>query len=112
MPYHMLNAACNMMGHGVLRLGIPPYMHLVETNTAVASSCLGADKCSTNYPGPTGLGASFNRTLWGAKGHHMGEEAPTATLTVLMTVMLTPHPYLDPRKSELSTTSIGTVAQA
>lgn len=65
---------CNMMGHGVLRLGIPPYMHLVETNTAVASSCLGADKCSTNYPGPTGLGASFNRTLWGAKGHHMGEE--------------------------------------
>ena len=66
--------SCNMMDHGVPRLGIPPYMHLVETNTAVASTCLGPNKCSTNYPGPTGLGASFNRTLWGAKGHFMGEE--------------------------------------
>jgi len=44
-------SSCNMMDHGVPRLGIPPYMHLVETNTAVASKCLGPDKCSTNYPG-------------------------------------------------------------
>ena len=66
--------ACNEMDHGVPRFGIPPYMHLVETNTAVASSCLKADKCSTNYPGPTGLGASFNRSLWYEKGHAMGEE--------------------------------------
>jgi hypothetical protein len=66
--------SCNMMSAGCLRLGIPSYMHLVETNTAVASRCLGPDKCSTNYPGPTGLGASFNRSLWYAKGHHMGEE--------------------------------------
>ena len=29
-----------MMDSGVLRLGIPTYMHLVETNSAVASACL------------------------------------------------------------------------
>jgi hypothetical protein len=66
--------ACNMMSSGCIRLGVPPYMHLVETNTAVASTCLGPNKCSTNYPGPPGLGASFNRSLWRAKGHAMGEE--------------------------------------
>ena len=27
-------SSCNMMDHGVPRLGIPAYMHLVETNTA------------------------------------------------------------------------------
>ena len=67
-------SSCNMMSAGCLRLGIPSYMHLVETNTAVASRCYGPNKCSTNYPGPTGLGATFNRSLWYAKGHHMGEE--------------------------------------
>lgn len=66
--------SCNEMSAGCLRLGIPSYMHLVETNTAVASKCLGPGKCSINYPGPTGLGAAFNRTLWKAKGHAMGEE--------------------------------------
>lgn len=63
-----------MMDHGVPRLGIPPYMHLVETNTAVASACLADGKCSTNYPGPTGLGATFNRSLWRMKGEAMGDE--------------------------------------
>ena len=65
---------CNDMDAGVPRLGIPPYMHLVEANTAVASMCLGPNKCSQNYPGPTGLGATFNRTLWYSKGHAMGLE--------------------------------------
>ena len=37
---------CNMMSSGCLRLGIPSYMHLVETNTAVASRCLRPGKCS------------------------------------------------------------------
>jgi hypothetical protein len=27
-----------------------------------------AGKCSVNYPGPTGLGATFNRSLWHATG--------------------------------------------
>jgi beta-D-xylosidase 4 len=67
-------SVCNMMGHGVQRLGIPPYMHLVETNTAVASTCLGPLKCAQNYPGPTGLGATFNRSLWYKKGEAMGDE--------------------------------------
>ena len=71
---HTHVSSCNMMSAGCLRLGIPSYMHLVETNTAVASKCLGPGKCSVNYPGPTGLGASFNRTLWSGKGHAMGEE--------------------------------------
>jgi len=67
-------STCNFMDHGVPRLGIPPYMHLVETNTAVASACLGPEKCSVNYPGPTGLGATFNRSLWYMKGEAMGDE--------------------------------------
>ena len=62
------------MDHGVPRLGIPAYMHLVETNTAVASTCLAPGKCSVNYPGPTGLGATFNRTVWRRKGELMGDE--------------------------------------
>ena len=65
---------CNMMDQGVPRLGIPPYMHLVEANTAIASHCLGPNKCAQNYPGPTGLGATFNRSLWYKKGEAMGDE--------------------------------------
>eukprot|EP00039_Didymoeca_costata_P030626 m.30608 g.30608 ORF g.30608 m.30608 type:complete len:811 (-) comp8218_c0_seq1:49-2481(-) len=71
---HTFVGSCNMMSAGCVRLGIPPYMHLVETNTAVASTCLGPGKCSVNYPGPMGLGATFNRTLWHAKGEYMGNE--------------------------------------
>ena len=48
---HTKVSSCNLMDSGVARLGIPPYMHLVETNTAVASTCLGVGKCSVNYPG-------------------------------------------------------------
>jgi beta-glucosidase-like glycosyl hydrolase len=58
---------CAFLDYGVTRLGIPPYLHLVETNTAVASACLG-DKCATTFSGPTGLAASFNRTMWATKG--------------------------------------------
>eukprot|EP01059_Diplonema_ambulator_P004196 TRINITY_DN138_c0_g3_i1.p1 TRINITY_DN138_c0_g3~~TRINITY_DN138_c0_g3_i1.p1 ORF type:complete len:773 (+),score=261.21 TRINITY_DN138_c0_g3_i1:45-2321(+) len=65
---------CNFMDAGVPRLGIPPYMHLVEFNTGVASACYGEDKCATNFPGPTGLGASYNRTLWNMKGAVMSDE--------------------------------------
>jgi beta-glucosidase-like glycosyl hydrolase len=67
-------SSCNFMDAGVLRLGVPPYMHLVETNTAVASSCIKEGVCATNWPGPTGLGASFNRSLWTFKGNVMAEE--------------------------------------
>ncbi len=65
---------CNCMDIGVQRLGIPAYMHLVETNTAVASACLGPFKCATNYASPALLAASFNRSLWLAKGDAISEE--------------------------------------
>jgi hypothetical protein len=71
---HTRVSSCNMMSAGNKRLGIPSYMHLVETNTAVASRCLRPGKCSVNYPGPTGLGATFNKSLWYQKGHNMGIE--------------------------------------
>ena len=44
------------------------YAYLVETNTAVAAVCLGPDACATVFPGPMGVGASFNRTAWKTKG--------------------------------------------
>ncbi len=65
---------CNYMDAGVVRLGIPPYMHLVETNTAVASACLSENKCATEFPGPTGLAASFNRSMWRLKGEVVSTE--------------------------------------
>jgi xylan 1,4-beta-xylosidase len=49
-------------------------MWLTETNSAVNSACLAQDKCSTTFPGPMGMGASFNRSLWRAKGSVLGTE--------------------------------------
>eukprot|EP01060_Flectonema_neradi_P040913 TRINITY_DN949_c0_g1_i1.p1 TRINITY_DN949_c0_g1~~TRINITY_DN949_c0_g1_i1.p1 ORF type:complete len:777 (+),score=134.73 TRINITY_DN949_c0_g1_i1:68-2332(+) len=66
--------SCNMMDRGVPRLGIPPYMHLVEFNTAVASACIKEGQCSANFPGPMGLGASFNRSNWFEKGRILSDE--------------------------------------
>ena len=65
---------CNDHTGGVDRLGISQYMWLVETNTAVNSACLAENKCATTFPGPLGIGASFNRTLWKAKGSVIGTE--------------------------------------
>ena len=65
---------CNGMDGGILRLGVPHYMHLVETNSGINSACLGSNKCTTIFPGPTGLGAAFNRTLWHLKGEVMSTE--------------------------------------
>lgn len=66
--------ACNFMDAGASRFGIPPYMHLVETNTAVASTCYGPNKCATEFPNPANLAASFNRSLWVAKGEVISHE--------------------------------------
>lgn len=65
---------CAFLDYGVPRLGIPPYLHLVETNTAVAAACIGDGKCATTFSGPTGLGASFNRTMWKTKGEVVSTE--------------------------------------
>eukprot|EP00005_Dracoamoeba_jomungandri_P000876 CAMPEP_0174251866 /NCGR_PEP_ID=MMETSP0439-20130205/1559_1 /TAXON_ID=0 /ORGANISM="Stereomyxa ramosa, Strain Chinc5" /LENGTH=746 /DNA_ID=CAMNT_0015332303 /DNA_START=231 /DNA_END=2471 /DNA_ORIENTATION=- len=66
--------SCSCMDSGIPRLGIPHYMNLVETNTAVAAACLEPGKCATNFPGPGGLAASFNRTLWHLKGEAISDE--------------------------------------
>jgi beta-glucosidase-like glycosyl hydrolase len=66
--------SCSDMDAGVARLGIPPYTHLVETNSGAGSECLAENKCATNFPGPTGLAASFNRTLWRLKGEVISSE--------------------------------------
>lgn len=60
--------ACSFMDSGVPRLGIPRYTHLVEDNSGAGGTCIAKHKCPTNFPGPTGLAASFNRTLWRTKG--------------------------------------------
>ena len=67
-------SSCNMMSSGVERLGIPTYMHLVETNTAVASTLPWALKMLSKLPGSYWSGATFNRSLWKAKGSLMGDE--------------------------------------
>ena len=61
-------------GGNAERLDIPPYMWLVETNTNIASACIKPGQCSTVFPGPMGLGASFNRTSWHKKGEVLSYE--------------------------------------
>ncbi|EGD79556.1 hypothetical protein PTSG_10406 [Salpingoeca rosetta] len=59
-----VTSPCAFLDNGVKRLDIPPYLYLVETNTAVASACIiSQDKCATTFIGPTGLGAAFNRVI-------------------------------------------------
>lgn len=60
--------------HSIPRLDLPAYGWLVECNTGVASSCMAAGKCSTTFAGPTGLGASFDRATWTAKGTVLSTE--------------------------------------
>lgn len=69
-----LGDTCFANIHGIPRVELPPYGWLVECNTGVASQCLGPDKCATTFPGPTGLGASFDHELWAAKGQVMSTE--------------------------------------
>ncbi|EGD81320.1 hypothetical protein PTSG_13176 [Salpingoeca rosetta] len=68
-----VTSPCAFLDYGVKRLDIPPYLHLVEMNTAVASACIiSQDKCATTFIGPTGLGAAvistemraFNNLNW------------------------------------------------
>ena len=63
-PDPSLGSTCNDHISGVERLGIPQYMWLVETNTGVNSACYRKDTCASTFPGPMGMGASFNRSLW------------------------------------------------
>jgi beta-glucosidase-like glycosyl hydrolase len=65
---------CNDHTRGAPRLGLGQYMWLDETNTGASSACLGPGHCATTFPGPIGMGASFNRTSWNLKGGALGTE--------------------------------------
>jgi hypothetical protein len=65
---------CDTCPCPVDRLGLPPFAYLLEANTAVAAKCLGPGKCATVFPGPLGLGGSFNRSVFESKGHVLGRE--------------------------------------
>jgi hypothetical protein len=58
---------------GVPRLSIPSHQWLVETNSMIASSCYG-NTCATSFPSALNLAASFNSSLWRAKGSVLGTE--------------------------------------
>ena len=59
---------CAFEDGGVPRLDIPSYTWCTETNTGVSTVCLEEGKCATTFPSPAALAASFNRSLWAAKG--------------------------------------------
>ena len=59
---------CDTCPCAVDRVGLPEYAYLLEANTAVAAVCLAKEQCATVFPGPNGLAASFNRTMWRQKG--------------------------------------------
>jgi len=59
---------------GKPEIGLPSYMWLVESNTAVYSNCLERERCATTFVGPLGLGASFNRSNWRLKGDVLATE--------------------------------------
>eukprot|EP01116_Phalansterium_solitarium_P015449 TRINITY_DN3413_c0_g2_i1.p2 TRINITY_DN3413_c0_g2~~TRINITY_DN3413_c0_g2_i1.p2 ORF type:complete len:747 (-),score=307.36 TRINITY_DN3413_c0_g2_i1:314-2554(-) len=67
-------STCDMQTNAVPRLGLPRYQWLIETNTGVASACYGPQQCATTFIGPEGLGASFNRSSWWAKGDVISSE--------------------------------------
>jgi hypothetical protein len=73
-PDPSLGDTCFAHIHGIPRVDLPPYGWLVECNTGVASSCYAPGQCSTTFAGPTGLGASFDRSSWTAKGTVLSTE--------------------------------------
>jgi len=73
-PDTELGNNCDTHTRGVPRLDIPQYMWLVETNTGVAAACLNKQQCSTVFPSPAAMAASFNRSSWKLKGHVISRE--------------------------------------
>jgi hypothetical protein len=66
--------SCAFMDAGVERLGIPVYTWCVESNTGAGGICLEPGRCQSTFPGPTGLAASFNRSVWRSKGEVISTE--------------------------------------
>jgi hypothetical protein len=87
---HYAGDTCSDTTAPIPSKGVGPYGWLVETNTNVASGCPAPSSCATSFPGhapacllllphashagPAGLGASFNRSSWRAKGTVIGNE--------------------------------------
>ena len=67
-------STCDTMDPGVERLGIPPHQWLVETNSMAASACFNDTTCATSFPSAQNLAASFNRSVWRAKGDTVSSE--------------------------------------
>jgi len=65
---------CAFVDGGIERLGVVPYTWCTETNTGVSTRCLADGRCSTTFPSPAALAASFNRSLWRAKGVVQSDE--------------------------------------
>ncbi|EGD74108.1 hypothetical protein PTSG_06118 [Salpingoeca rosetta] len=68
-----VTSPCAFLDYGVKRLDIPPYLHLVETNTAVASACIiSQDTCATHLHWPHRVISTemhaFNNLNWHRRG--------------------------------------------
>ena len=69
-----LGGLCSCHTGAVPRVGLDEYMWLTEANTQVGGACVSRDRCPTTFPGPLGVAASFNRSLWTRKGEVLGTE--------------------------------------
>lgn len=73
-PDGSIGGTCTTFTTGKPDIGLPPWLWLVETNTGVDSACPAENHCVTNFVGPQGMAASFNRTSWHLKGYVLGTE--------------------------------------
>ena len=67
------DGSCDTKDPGVPRLDVPPMQWLVETTSMAASACYNGT-CATSFPSAQNLAASFNRSLFYAKGVVVGNE--------------------------------------
>ncbi|CAJ1379602.1 unnamed protein product [Effrenium voratum] len=73
-PDGSLGGTCTTFTTGKADIGLPPWLWLVETNTGVDAACPAEQRCVTNFVGPMGMAASFNRSSWQLKGYVLGTE--------------------------------------
>jgi beta-glucosidase-like glycosyl hydrolase len=80
---------CAVHTPSIDHIGMPKYKWLTEVNSVVSNTgCHSPTKCATQFIGPMGQGASFNRSSWWMKGDvistdlraynnlHQGETGP------------------------------------
>eukprot|EP00658_Telonema_sp_P-2_P004662 TRINITY_DN11725_c0_g2_i2.p1 TRINITY_DN11725_c0_g2~~TRINITY_DN11725_c0_g2_i2.p1 ORF type:complete len:747 (-),score=170.82 TRINITY_DN11725_c0_g2_i2:277-2517(-) len=60
---------CAVHTPAIDRIGLPKYKWLTEVNSAVSNTgCASEGRCATQFIGPLGSAASFNRSSWWRKG--------------------------------------------